>query len=118
MQRLIDAIFSIVRCRSSFLGHQNIPFNLLYVTRHGFPRSGLIVIFDGRYDRAMGIDGSLTPTGRLQRLFPAVAQDVEQSGDEFLDGVVLRGLADGEMKLAIRLHAGGAALYLFSLLFE
>ena len=51
----------------------------------------------------------------LVLVLPAMAQDVKQPGDEFFDRVVLRGLADGEMKFRVGIDTRGAALDLFSL---
>src|SRR5215475_11126764 len=85
---------------------------------HSLPRLRLIMVFDGGHDGEVGIDGSLTPTGGLERLLSAVAQNLQQSRNELFDGVVLRGSADGEVKFRIRVNAGIAALDLFSLLVQ
>src|SRR5207249_4614371 len=85
---------------------------------HGLPRLRLIVFFDGGEDGQMGIDRSLTPACGLERFLPAVAQDIQKSRDEFFDGVVLRGLADGEVEFSIRIHAGGSPLDLLALLIQ
>src|SRR5215510_11378541 len=85
---------------------------------HSLPRLRLIMVFDGGHDGEVGIDGSLTPTGGLERLLPTVAQNLQQSRNKFFDGVVLRGSADGEVKFRICVNAGIAALDLFSLLVE
>src|SRR5438128_12582935 len=83
---------------------------------HGLPRLRLIVFFDGGDDGKMRIDGSLTPGWGLERLLPAVAQDIQQSGKEFFDGVVVGALADREVEFSVRIHAGGSPLELLALL--
>src|SRR5215510_4754013 len=85
---------------------------------HSLPRLRLIMVFDGGHDGEVGIDGSLTPTGGLERLLPAVAQNLQQSRNELFDGVVLRGPTDGKVKFAIRFNSGLTTLHLFSLLVE
>src|SRR5262245_42028444 len=85
---------------------------------HSLPRLRLIMFFDAGHDGELGTDGTLTPTGGLDRLLPTVAQNLQQSRNELFDGVVLRGSANGKVQFRVRFNSGLAALHLFSLLVE
>src|SRR5262249_16099456 len=85
---------------------------------HGLSGFGLVVVFYSHDDGLMRIDGSLTSPCSLERLLPAVAQDLQQSRNKFFDGVVLRAPNDGKVKFAIRFNSSLTTMHLFSLLVE